>query len=441
MAESKSRDRERLGLAGLIGVHIVVCCLSLIQLANFKFSNAFNPAVYHIFYDPAQLPVAVLAVAAFSLVSLLFVFARFSFGYFAGFYFFTMILGYLWLDCFSDLHYDHRLAGLSAGASALALFVPALFVTSPLRRIFELSATAFDALLLGILALGIATMATGAAYNFRLASLADIADLRDKIDPPALLRYLIPITSSALLPFAFAGFAARRAYWRAGAVLVVLLLSYPITLSKLSLFTPAWLVAVLLLSKFFEARTAVILSLLAPIAAGIVLAGAFQEKAVQYSSIVNFRMVAIPSTAMDIYNDYFSKHDVTHFCQLSFLEHRSFCPNQERLSIVMKRTYDLGNFNASLFTTEGIASVGLLWAPLSAFVCGLVIALGNRLSAGLPAGFILVSGSIVAKVLLDVPLATVLQTHGAGLLFLLWYITPRGIFEPASVAPPAAPAT
>src|ERR1700688_2074076 len=263
MAESKSRDRERLGLAGLIGVHIVVCCLSLIQLANFRFPNAFNPAVYHIFYDPAQLPVAVLAVAAFSLVSLLFVFARFSFGYFAGFYFFTMILGYLWLNCFSDLHYDHRLAGLSAAASALALFLPALFVTSPLRRIFELSATAFDALLLGILALGIATMATGAAYNFRLAALADIADLRDKIDQPALLRYLIPITSSALLPFAFAGFAARRGYWRAGAVLVVLLLSYAITLSKLSLFTPVWLVAVLLLSKFFEARTAVILRLLA----------------------------------------------------------------------------------------------------------------------------------------------------------------------------------
>jgi hypothetical protein len=30
----------------------------------------------------------------------------------------------------------------------------------------------------------------------------------------------------------------------------------------------------------------------------------------------------------------------------------------------------LGNLNASLFTTEGIASVGLLFAPLSALICG-----------------------------------------------------------------------
>ena len=28
------------------------------------------------------------------------------------------------------------------------------------------------------------------------------------------------------------------------------------------------------------------------------------------------------------------------------------------------------------------------------------------------------------------PLTTVLLTHGAGLLFLLWYVTPRTIFEP-----------
>jgi hypothetical protein len=58
-----------------------------------------------------------------------------------------------------------------------------------------------------------------------------------------------------------------------------------------------------------------------------------------------------------------------------------------------------------------------------------VIALGNRLSAGLPAGFILVSGAIIPQVLLNVPLTTVLLTHGAGLLFLLWYVTPRTIFQ------------
>jgi hypothetical protein len=35
-----------------------------------------------------------------------------------------------------------------------------------------------------------------------------------------------------------------------------------------------------------------------------------------------------------------------------------------------------------------------------------------------------------------VPLTTTLLTHGAVLLFLLWYITPRGIFERDGANPP-----
>jgi hypothetical protein len=106
------------------------------------------------------------------------------------------------------------------------------------------------------------------------------------------------------------------------------------------------------------------------------------------------------------------------------------CPYREPLSIVMLNNYPFGgNFNASLFATEGVASVGAWLAPLSVLVGGLVIALGNRLSAGLPPSFVLVSGAILPQILLNVPLSTVLLTHGAGLLFLLWYITPRGMFE------------
>ena len=139
-------------------------------------------------------------------------------------------------------------------------------------------------------------------------------------------------------------------------------------------------------------------------------------------------MVAIPSVAMDVYSDFFSKHDLTYFCQISVLRGLMHCPYQEQLSFVMRSAYQLGNFNASLFATEGIASVGIFFAPVAVLACGFVIALGNRVSAGLPAEFILVSGAILPQVLLNVPLTTVLLTHGAGLLFLLWYITPRTIF-------------
>jgi hypothetical protein len=56
----------------------------------------------------------------------------------------------------------------------------------------------------------------------------------------------------------------------------------------------------------------------------------------------------------------------------------------------------------------------VLFAPGSVFLCGLVIALGNRLSAGLPPRVILISGAVLPKVMLNVPLSTVLLTRGMG---------------------------
>src|ERR1700674_4621363 len=80
----------RFGLAFLIFLHIVICCVSLIYVANFEALNAFIPARFHIFFDPTRWYVAVIVVAGFALVSSAFVFALFSFGYFVGFYSYTM---------------------------------------------------------------------------------------------------------------------------------------------------------------------------------------------------------------------------------------------------------------------------------------------------------------------------------------------------------------
>src|SRR4051794_37852176 len=92
----------RLLIALLLLLLTIVCCLSLTYLAPYH--------IFHIFYDEERRQKAILAVAAFSSVSLLFVFADFSFGYFVGLYFYTMVLGYLWLSSFSDLIYNHPLA-------------------------------------------------------------------------------------------------------------------------------------------------------------------------------------------------------------------------------------------------------------------------------------------------------------------------------------------
>lgn len=420
------RDRFRLGL--LIGVHIVVCCISLVVVAYHRIPDDLKPDKFHIYFDPSRWYVAVATVSVFAVVALLFIRARFSLGYFVGFYFFTMVLGYLWLNCFSGRNYDHWIGALSAAASAVVFLLPASFITSPLRQIYTLTARSFYRLLMCLLALGIATAAIGAGYHFQFLDLKDINDHRVQLDAPIGVNYLLAMVSTTLLPFAFAGFVTMRAPWRAAAVLILLLLFYPVTNNKTALLTPLWLVFMLALSRIFAARAAVIWSLLGPAAAGLVLFALLGAHAAPYVNTINFRMIAIPSVALDVYHDFFSRHDLTYFCQISFLKPIMHCPYQEQLAVVLKREYDLGNFNASLFATEGIASLGTWFAPVAALAGGLVIALGNRLSAGLPPAFILISGAMLPQTLLNVPLTTTLLTHGAALLFLLWYITPRGIF-------------
>ena len=428
MVTNLQLDRERIRLGVLACIHAVICLLSLIVVAYYRHLDAFKPHTFHVLFDIAVLPHALLTAVPFALLAGFFVFARFTFGYFVAFYSYTVLLSYVWLNNFTDLNHDHRLAGLSAAAAAIAFMLPTLLVTAPVRQVFVLSERAFDRVLVAILLISTATVLVGASYSFRLVNIEDIYSYRDKVQLPALLSYLVGIVSSSLLPFAFAGFLVRRAGGRAVAALLLIICLYPITLTKLTFFAPFWLVGIFVLTRLFEARVAVMLSLLLPMSAVLVVAMMLGQKAAVPVSFVNFRMIAIPAVAIDVYSDFFSRNPLTHFCQISFLKPLMDCPYREMLAVMMEREYRIGNFNASLFATEGIASVGFYLAPLAVLACGFIIAIGNRVSASLPASFVMISGGILPQVLINVPLSTVLLTHGAGLLFLLWYITPRSIF-------------
>jgi hypothetical protein len=419
--DCRQPSRQSIGLALLIFIYIILCCVSL--RLGFYYRDSY------ILYDRARLYYAVAAVAAFASISPLFAFTRFSFGYFSGFYFYTMILGFLWLNCFSQFQYNHKTAGFSAAISALAFLLPALLITSPIKQLYVMSECAFEHLLTLIMLFSAATAVVAAVYNFRLVSIDNIYEFRDQLQFPTIVNYSIGAITSVLLPFAFACFVGRKKRWQAGIALAISLSFYPITLSKLALFTPAWLVTLALVSKILEVRVTAILSLLLPMLVGVILIGALGETARQYFNIVNMRMIIVPSSAMDIYNEYFARHDLTHFCQIWILKPIVSCAFEPSLAIEMQNNYALGNLNASLFATEGIASVGPLFSPVSVFVCGLVIALGNRLSAELPPRFILISSAVLPQILLNVPFTTVLLTHGLWILFLLWYIMPRAIFE------------
>jgi hypothetical protein len=101
------------------------------------------------------------------------------------------------------------------------------------------------------------------------------------------------------------------------------------------------------------------------------------------------------------------------------------CPYPDQLGVVFANAYRLGNMNASLFATEGVASVGLIWMPLAALVCGFVFAVTNKVSAGLQPRFILISGAMIPIMLMNVPVSTMLLSNGLALLIVLWWLAPR----------------
>lgn len=420
----RSRLDSKAALTLLVLLHSALTCLSLIKVATFQ---------SYIHFSADRVWIAVAVAVAFSAVSLLFVVARFSFGYFAGFYLYTMILGFLWIDVFSQYSYERLSAGVSAALALVLFLLPVLFVKAPLRQLVALSNARFEHLLTLIMAVSVVTIAAASTYNFRLVSVADIYDYRNALEFPGIVRYLMGWVSSTLLPFTFACYWLLGHRWRAGLVLVLLLLFYPITLTKFAFFTPAWLIALAVLSHFLAARTSAIASIFAPMLLGlvvIVLTGASLNGIHgKYFDIVNIRMIATPSSALDIYNDFFANHPLTWFCQISLLKAAMYCPYKEQLSVVMQDTYGFGMLNASLFATEGIASVGPYLAPLTALASGFILALGNRASAGLPQRLVLISSGTLPHVLLNTPFSVAMITHGTALLFLLWYVTPRSIFE------------
>ncbi|HLZ05867.1 MAG TPA: hypothetical protein VKR55_27415 [Bradyrhizobium sp.] len=429
---SKAPPRGRITLLALLYLYIAACCVSLTHVTYYY--RGYDV----LSYNPAQFFPALLVAAPLGALAFVFAFARFSFGYLLGFGSYTIVFGYLFLAKSSTLDYDHRLGSISAFVSLLAFLVPALFITAPIKQRFVLSKAGLERVLALILLASLVIVVVGAFFNFRLVGIADIYTFRNQLEFPAPVRYAIGNLVSALLPFAFAGYLALGKPWKALAALVLIGLFYPVTLTKLALFTPGWLAFLWLLARYVEPRIAVVLSLLLPISIGdallpLVAHGTLSyDHFIGYFGTINFRMIAVPSLALDLYGDFFSHHDLTYFCQIHVLKRFVSCPYSEYLSVIMSKTYDLGAVNASLFATEGVASLGLKGAPLAALACGLLTAFVNRLSQGLPPRFILVSAGALAQVMMNVPFSTSLLTNGAAALFLLWYVMPRDIDDDAS---------
>jgi hypothetical protein len=367
----------------------------------------------------------------------LFMRARFSFGYFAGVCFYIMVVGFIWFSYFTVQQYDHALARWSAVASLLLFLIPVLFQTIPSPAALILSPPAMERLMLGLLGLAFAILILSARYGFALVGLVQSEELRSTFARPAILNYVIGWVVSAVLPFAFAYFAWHRRY---GLVAIAILLGwsfYPIVLNKSVLFGGLWLIYLFVMFQLFEPKRATVYGLLIPMVPGIIAYhliadgwlsadGAIGRALSFVIGMVNVRQFAFPSIAMDRYSDFFASHPVTHFCQIGVIRAIHGCPYPFQLGATMAENYHMGNLNGSLFATEGIASVGPIWAPLSALVCGLIVSIGNSACVRLPAPVMATSaGLAVQQVLLNTPLTVSLLSNGVLVLWLLWAVTPE----------------
>ncbi|MBR0791433.1 hypothetical protein JQ631_20345 [Bradyrhizobium manausense] len=436
----KIADVSVTSLSGLrFRLAILIVCHVLASWVSLAFVGEYYRRLLPLAENSLPHVLTAAAIATpFALLSFVFVRQRFSFGYALGFYLFTLVLGYLWLVEFSTFHYDHRISAISAFISGAAFLIPALFLNlPPFPSRLRLTNKQFYKLLWGILGISILVLAIGATFNRQFVSPLDIYEFREQIVLPRPLLYAIGIVCGALLPFAYASFCQLKRYGYAALCLVLLGLFYPVTLTKLALLAPGWLLFLTFLSIYFESRIAVILSLLLPVSLGLLLVLAYnlgllgEYPFLVYFGTVNFRMIGMPASALDFYNDFFSTHQLTLFCQISLIKLFVSCPYAEQLSVYMQNSYHLGFFNASLFATEGVASIGPLFAPVTAFICGLTIALANRASCDLPERFVLVSGGLQLHIFLNVPFTVALVTNGAAVLFLLWYMTPGAALQSA----------
>jgi hypothetical protein len=410
---------ETLVLASLVWSFLILTCVSLILVSEATSEK------FHISYDAQNALAAWFSIVVLgATMCIVFAVSEFSFGYLASFYFLSVFAGYLWLSYFTPLEYDHLAARVSASISFVAFLIPAVTIKNLSIRSRALTARQMDILAVGLLVLIAVVVAYAVSLGFGLASPTNEA-LRSQLDYPKWIDYLISISASTLIPFIFAWFCERNSWLLVSASLIVGAAIYPVSLTKSTFATPLWLLTLWLLLKCFRVRVAVILTLLAPLLIGILAFGVEPADKKPIFGLINIRMLAIPASALDHYYQFFATHPLTHFCQITLIGKLFHCSLPEQLGVEMAKAYGLGNYNGSLFATEGIASLGVLFAPLAALACGLIISLGNAASSGLRPSFIFLSSAILIELLMNVPLSVILVTHGGILMFLLWFVCPR----------------
>jgi hypothetical protein len=403
----------------LVGISILA--FFVISIASMIACGHAFPAMHFWRSDPITVQ-AVLGTAIMLVFIPVFVAGRFSFGYVAAFSLLSAVFGFVWLSFFSAFDYPHAIARWAMVAALAAATIPLMFQNVPLWRP-DLSEAAIKRIVVVLLGTCFAVLIADVSYGFNFGD--PYGSARNIVVRPVPLNYLTGIIIGAVLPYLFAYFATRRQWMPAAGVLLFALGLYPVVNNKTVLLLPVWLPFLFWLFGRFNPRLATVLAFIIPMVIG--LAAFFvlvADKNYIVFSAINLRFVAIPTLALDQYADFFAHRELTRFCQISVVRYLTGCPYGE-LGPMLAAVHQDGNFNASFLATEGIASVGLALAPVSALVCGLILSVGSMVSRHLSPRFIAVSSGIAVEAIMNVPLTTGLLSNGIALLFLLWWLTPE----------------
>jgi len=412
-------------------VGVTISGFFLVSIVSMMACGHAFPAM-HVWRSDTITAQAVLGTAVTLVFVPAFVAARFCFGYVVAFFLLSAVFGFIWLSFFTAFDYAHAVARWAMIAALAAAMLPLMFVDVQLWRP-KLPEAAINRIVVFLVAASFAVLAADVSYGVSLGD--PYGPARSAITRPALLNYLIGIIIGAVLPYLFAHYATRGRWMAAVGALAFALCFYPVVNNKTVVLLPIWLPFLFWLFGQVSPRLATVLALVIPMIVGL---AAFLFLAADKNhlvfSVVNLRFVAIPSLALDHYAGFFAHRELTHFCQISILRRLTGCPYGE-LGPELAAVYRDGNFNASFLATEGIASVGLVLAPVSAFVCGLILSIGSAVSRHLSPRFLAVSSGIAVQAIMNVPMTTGLLSNGIALLFLLWWLTPE--WQPALACAPA----
>lgn len=256
-----------------------------------------------------------------------FALADFSFGYIVGIVFYGTIAGFIWLSYFTEFEYDHDIARWSSGLALTTFLLCPLFQMWTVPRAFKISIETMDKALMGALVAAVMVLIADIQFGFAIVGMDEAQHLRASVQRPVFLNYVTNNFVHAILPFAFAFFAQRGRWLKAGTCLIIVASFYPALLNKTVLFAPLWLIYIFLIFRAFAPKRAWLLCLLAPLLFGLILhttAAPTGKLSVFY--LVNERFFAIPSIALDRYSNFFTSHPHTYFCQINVVRWLTGCP-------------------------------------------------------------------------------------------------------------------